>query len=496
MMASESQGLKDDPPHMAAAAPRRAPPRAAALIARADATLSRVAIDVRRRVAARFAPTSLAPGADDDDLRASIRRQLVAAGLIAVVLVPGIGGWAALTTFSGAVIAPGQLVVESEVKKVQHPTGGVVGELRVKDGDRVRAGDVLVHLDETLTRANLDMTRKALDELAARRARAEAERDGLPGVVFPMELLLRRVADPEIAALVEGESRLFSARRASRDGQRAQLSERASQLQDEIAGLSEQVEAKSREIGLIGTELNGVHDLYAKKLVSLSRVTALERDGARLEGERGQLTASVASAKGKIAETRLQILQVDAEMRAEVGKDLAEIRAKGSELSEKRVAAEDQLKRVDLRAPQDGVVHQMSVHTVGGLVTPSEPVMLVVPDADRLAVEVRIHPQDIDNVRVGQRAVLRFSAFNTRTTPEIDGTVSRVSADVASDPKTGMSFYTARIAVADAQRTRLGGVRLVPGMPVEAFLQIGERTVLSYLVKPMSDQIAKAWREK
>jgi HlyD family secretion protein len=225
-------------------------------------------------------------------------------------------------------------------------------------------------------------------------------------------------------------------------------------------------------------------------------VTALERDGARLEGERGQLTASIASAKGKIAETQLQILQVDAEMRAEVGKDLAEIRAKWSELSEKRVAGEDQLKRVDLRAPQDGVVHQMSVHTVGGLVTPSEPVMLIVPDADRLAVEVRIQPQDIDNVRVGQRAVLRFSAFNSRTTPEIDGSVSRVSADVASDPKTGLSFYTARITVADAQRDRLGGVRLVPGMPVEAFLQIGERTVLSYLVKPLSDQIAKAWREK
>ncbi|WP_342108365.1 HlyD family type I secretion periplasmic adaptor subunit [Methylobacterium sp. SI9] len=456
----------------------------------------RVAVDAGRRVAVPFAPAGRTPGADAFEPRTSIRRQLVAAGLIAVVLVPGIGGWAALTSFAGAVIAPGQLVVESEVKKVQHPTGGVVGKLNVKDGDRVRAGDVLVHLDETQTRANLDMTRKALDELAARRARAEAERDGLREVAFPLELLLRRVADPEVAALVDGESRLFSARRASRDGQRAQLTERAAQLQDEIAGLSEQVAAKAREIRLIGNELKGVQDLYAKNLVSLSRVTALERDGARLEGERGQLTASIASAKGKIAETQLQILQVDAEMRAEVGKDLAEIRAKWSELSEKRVAGEDQLKRVDLRAPQDGVVHQMSVHTVGGLVTPSEPVMLIVPDADRLAVEVRIQPQDIDNVRVGQRAVLRFSAFNSRTTPEIDGTVSRVSADVASDPKTGQSFYTARITVADAQRDRLGGVRLVPGMPVEAFLQIGERTVLSYLVKPMSDQIAKAWREK
>ncbi|MCJ2132683.1 HlyD family type I secretion periplasmic adaptor subunit [Methylobacterium sp. J-026] len=495
-MASGSQAVKDAFHRLGAGVRRRVPPRAMALFAGAHAEIRRLAADAGRFAAAQFAPTSLAPAAGAFDPRASIRRQLVAAGLIAVALVPGIGGWAALTSFAGAVIAPGQLVVESEVKKVQHPTGGVVGELRVKDGDRVRAGDVLVHLDETLTRANLDMTRKALDELAARRARAEAERDGLSEVTFSPSLLLRQGADPEVAALVEGESRLFSARRASRDGQRAQLSERASQQQEEIAGLGEQVAAKAREIRLIGNELKGVHDLYARNLVALSRVTALERDEARLEGERGQLTASIASAKGKIAETRLQILQVDAEMRTEVGKDLAEIRAKWSELSEKRVAAEDQLKRVYLRAPQDGVVHQMSVHTVGGLVTPSEPVMLVVPDADRLAVEVHIQPQDIDNVRVGQRAVLRFSAFNMRTTPEIDGVVSRVSADVASDPKTGMSFYTARIAVADPQRARLGGVRLVPGMPVEAFLQIGERTVLSYLVKPMSDQIAKAWREK
>lgn len=427
---------------------------------------------------------------------ASIRRHLLVTVSLAIVLVLGVGGWASVTQISSAVITPGQLVVESDVKKVQHPTGGVVGELLVKDGDRVRAGDVLIRLDDTQTRANLDTTRKALDELSARRAREEAERDGAPRVMFPPELLARRTASPEIATVVEGESRLFAARQASRDGQRAQLSERVSQLQEEIAGLGEQVAAKSREIRLIGDELKGVHDLYAKNLVPLSRVTALERDAARLEGERGQLVASTASAMGKIAETRLQILQVDAEMRTEVGKDLADIQAKWSELVEKLVAAEDQLKRIEMRAPQDGVVHQLNVHTVGGLVTPSEPAMLIVPTADRLAVEVKIQPQDIDNVRVGQRAVLRFSAFNQRTTPEIDGVVSRVSADVTQDEKTGRSHYVARITVADGQRARLGAVKLVPGMPVEAFLQIGERTVLSYLTKPLVDQIAKAWREK
>ena len=428
--------------------------------------------------------------------RVSIRRELIVAGAIAFALVPCLGGWAALTSFAGAVIAPGQLVVESEVKKVQHPTGGVVGDLLVKEGDHVRAGDVLVRLDETQTRANLDITRKALDELTARRARAEAERDGIPEVVFPRYLVASQWNEPEIATLIEGESRLFAARRSSREGQRAQLSERASQLQEEIVGLTQQAAAKAREIELIGPELKGVRDLYAKNLVPLSRVTALERDAARLEGERGQLVASAAATRGKVAEIKLQILQVDAEMRTEVGKDLSEIRAKWSEMVEKRVAAEDQLKRVVMRAPQDGVVHQMSVHTVGGLVTPTEPAMLIVPDADRLTVDVRVQPQDIDTVRVGQRALLRFPAFNLRTTPEIDGAVMRVSADVSTDPKSGQSYYIARIRLPSAELARLGDVRLVPGMPVEAYLRMGERTVLSYLVKPLTDQIAKAWRER
>ena len=426
----------------------------------------------------------------------SIRRHLALGLGLGAVLVVGVGGWATVTQISGAVIAPGQLVVESDIKKVQHPTGGVVGELRVREGDRVKAGDVLIRLDETQTRANLDIVLRALDELDARHARDEAERDDAPTIAFPAELLGRRDADPSVARLVDGETRLFAARRAGRAGQKAQLSERIEQLRQEIGGLTQQANAKEREIALILTELTGVRELYAKNLVPLSRVTALERETARLQGERGQLVAQTASAKGKITETELQILQVDGDMRTEVGKDLAEIRGKRSELREKRVAAEDQLKRIDLRSPQDGTVHQMTVHTVGGLVTPSEPAMLIVPTADQLAVEVKIPPQDIDSVRREQRAVLRFSAFNSRTTPEIDGTVSRVSADVSTDPKTGQSYYTARIRVPETQRERLGEVQLVPGMPVEAFLQIGERSVMSYLMKPLADQVAKAWREK
>ncbi len=438
----------------------------------------------------------LSPALPRPTAHGSIRRHLAVALGLAVVLVFGIGGWATFTHVSAAVIAPGQLVAETDIKKVQHPTGGVVGQLLVREGQRVSAGDVLIRLDETQTRANLDIVLKAMDELAARRARDEAERDGHKTIQFPDELVSRIDSDPSVTRLIDGESRLFASRVAGREGQKAQLRERVDQLRQEISGLTEQAAAKDREIVLIGQELKGVRELYSKNLVPLSRVTALERDGARIEGERGQLIASTASARGKIAETELQIFQIDQEMRTEVGKDLAEIRGKWSELREKRVAAEDQLKRIEMRAPQDGYVHQMTVHTIGGLVTPSEPAMLIVPAADQLLVEVRVQPQDIDNVRVGQKANLRFSAFNMRTTPEIDGVVVRVSADVTTDPKTGMSFYTARIRIADDDKNHLKGLRLVPGMPVESYTQVGERSVLSYLTKPLTDQLAKAWRER
>ncbi len=447
--------------------------------------------------AATFDPTSApAPApAPRRTARRAIRRHLVLSGALAVLLVAGVGGWAGLTMISGAVIASGQVVVETDVKKVQHPTGGVVGALLVHEGSRVRAGDVLIHLDETQTRANLDVVLKALDELAARRARDEAERDGRDAIAFPADLTARG-GDPVVAHLLDGERSLFAARRAGRAGQRAQLQERTHQLDEEIAGLTQQVAAKVREIGFITSELTGVRELYAKNLVPLTRVTALERDGVRLQGEDGQLLASIASAKGRIAEIGLQMLQIDGDMRTEVGKDLADIRGRWSELVEKRVAAEDVLKRVTMRAPQDGTVHQLTVHTIGGLVTPNEPAMLIVPAQDRLQVEVRIQPQDIDSVHAGQRAILRFSAFNARTTPEIAGDVARVSADVSQDSRTGLTYYAARIAIPPQELDRLGPLHLVPGMPVEAFLQIGDRSVLSYLVKPLSDQVAKAWRER
>jgi HlyD family secretion protein len=425
----------------------------------------------------------------------AIRKHLIAGGITVILLAFGVGGWASTTQIAGALIAQGSLVVDSNVKKVQHPTGGVVGKLFVQDGDRAKAGQILVQLDDTVTRANLAIVTKGLDELAARKTRLEAERDGVEQIIFPPELLARS-SDAAVATALINERKLFELRRSARRGQKAQLEQRIGQLRDEIVGLSAQLDAKGREITLIGRELEGVRELWQKNLVAIQRVTALERDTARLEGERGQLIASVAQAKGKVSETELQIIQIDQDLSSEVAKDMREVDAKTGEFIERKVAAEDQLKRIDIRAPQDGIVLDSKVHTIGGVVTAGDTIMQIVPESDNLQVEAKVQPHDIDQVQVGQAAVLRFSAFNLRTTPEINGTVTRISADATTDQRTGQSYYTIRVAMTKDEIARLGDVKLIPGMPVEAFVQTGDRTVLSYLIKPLKDQLMRAFREK
>ncbi len=425
----------------------------------------------------------------------SIRRHVLAGLIIVLVLAGGVGGWAGTMTLSGALIAQGQVVVDSNVKKVQHPSGGVVGELRVRDGDRVKEGDILVRLDETVTRSNLAIVTKGLDELYARRARLESERDGLKAIKFPADLL-ERSSDPAVAAILDGERKLFDLRYSARTGQKAQLRERVEQLNEEIRGLKAQRESKEKEIQLIGREKEGVYDLWKQKLVPLTKITQLEREEARLQGEAGQLVAQTAQAGGKISETELQILQVDRDLSSEVAKETREIDGKIGEFVERKVAAEDQLKRTDIRAPQDGTVFQSNVHTVGGVITAGDAIMMIVPDADSLTVEAKVNPQDIDQLREGQTALLRFSAFNQRTTPEIYGTVNRVSADTSSDQRTGQTYYTVRVGMPADEVKKLGEVRIVPGMPVETFIQTGDRTMISYLTKPLHDQLMRMFREK
>ena len=335
---------------------------------------------------------------DHPDTREAIRRYTIAGAAVVIFLIGGVGVWAGTMHIAGALIAPGTIVVDSNVKKVQHPTGGVVGEVRVHDGDHVKAGDLLVRLDDTVARASLAIVTKGLTEFEARRARLAAERDRADTIKFP-DGLLQRENDPDVAQVLAAERKLFDLRRAARAGQKAQLRERIEQLGKEINGFTSQQISKEKEVTLIQHELEGVHELFQKNLVPMTRVTALERDATRLDGERGQLVASIAQAKGKVAELNLQIIQVDEDASSEVAKEMREVEGKIGEFVERKIAAADQLKRTDIRAPQAGTVFQSTVHTVGGVIPPGDPMMIIVPDAENLAVEARVNPQDIDKVQ-------------------------------------------------------------------------------------------------
>ena len=434
-------------------------------------------------------------GSETRDARSSIRLHLIVGLAVVVILAGGLGGWASTAEISGALIAPGSIVVDSNVKKVQHPTGGVVGEVLARDGDIVKAGDVVVRLDDTVTKASLAIVTKNLDGLWARAARLQAEQQGLSKIVFPA-MLLDRIDDPDVKNIIASETKLFEVRTTGRIGQKAQLRERITQLNEEIAGLTAQEKAKDQEIALVEKELVGVTSLYDQHLVQISRLTTLQRDAARLNGERAQFIASRAQAKGKITETELQIIQVDKDLVSDVSKDLRETNDKIGEFVERKVTAEDQLRRTDIRAPQDGMVEQSTVHTVGGVITAGDAIMMIVPQADALSVEAKVNPQDIDKLQIGQKTLLRLSAFNQRTTPELNGVVIRVSPDVTTDQRTGQSYYTIRVSMPPDEVARLGEVKLIPGMPVEAFVQTGDRTMLAYLIKPLRDQLMRAFRER
>lgn len=435
------------------------------------------------------------PSAVPDEGDTSIGRHIKLGLAVVVLLLGGMGSWAVATKLAGAVIAPGTLVVENNVKKVQHPAGGVVKELRVKEGDKIAAGDLLILLDGTQVRANLDIILGSLDELAARKARLEAESEGTEQVTFPAELAAR-THEPELKKILSGEQTLFTLRKAERIGQKGLLRERIAQLGKEVEGLTAQAAAKERETDLVAKELTGTQQLYRQGLMTLARLTDLERTAARLDGERAQLVASTAQAKGRIAEMELEIIQIDQKLRAEVGAQLADLRTKLSEFEERRTAARDQLDRLAITAPQSGTVHELAVHTIGGVVQAAESLMLIIPSATALAVDARIAPGEVDRLHAGQKVALRFSSFNQQMTPEIDGRLVRVSADVVEDERTGLSYYTARIDISADQLGRLGKVELLPGMPVETFIVTEERTVLSYLLKPLSDQVLHAFRQE
>lgn len=437
----------------------------------------------------------MAAGKDLLAVRRSIRRHLLAGVSIAFLAGTGAVGWATTAEISSAVIAPGLLVVESNLKKVQHLSGGVIAEIRVREGDRVKEGDVLVRLDDTQLRAAVAIFSKDLNQNLSQRARLEAERDGTTKITFP-DALLAQADDPEVASMMAASVKLFDSRRGARAGQKAQLRERIDQMKVQVRGLNGQVAAKVKEMELLNKDLENYRTLRAQNLVPITTLTTMERDAVRLDGERNQLIEGTAQVQGRIAETELQILQIDQDLRSEVGRDLTQVNARIAELTERKAASEDQLRRVDIRAPVTGRVFELAAFTVGGVITPGAVIMQIVPNDDVLTVEVHINPQDIDKLSLGQMVTLRFSAFNMQTTPEINGQVSLISPDLTKDPRGGPSFYGARVFVSPEELARLGNLKLVPGMPVDAFLQTGERTALSYFLKPLRDIRETTFRQE
>jgi membrane fusion protein, type I secretion system len=395
---------------------------------------------------------------------------------------------------AGAIIATGAVVVESDVKLVQHPDGGVVSHIYIHDGSNVEAGGLLLELEGTQLRANLTIVERQLMELGSREARLVAERDNSEDIDFSG---MRMDADgSDVGEVLKGELRLFEARKKSRTGTKAQLQERIAQAMVEIDGVEAQIAAKEDEIGLLEEELKGLVILRENALTPETRLKALQRESAGLHGEIGALRSVIAQTKGKIAEIRLQILQIDSDLQSEVTADLRQVHASIGELSERWIAARDQLNRVAIRAPQDGIVHNLSVHIKGEVVGAAQPVMEIVPVSDAMVAEVRVAPADIEQIYLEQPARIRFSAFNQRTTAEVPGFIDRIGADLSTDPLTGLRFYQIRVSPTAAGAEKLAGLRLLPGMPVEVFIETEARTALSYLVKPLADQIERAFKEE
>jgi len=432
---------------------------------------------------------------DDMNSLKSIRRHVTVVSLLGAALVFGIGGWAATASLSGAVVGDGTVVIDENVKKIQHLTGGIVSELLVREGDHVQSGDLLVRLDATSVQANLGIIESSLAQLYARRSRLVAERRG--STEFTVDDVDLNGLEPNTDRnLVEGEVQLFATRIASLIGMRKQLEERKNQLLAEIEGDTIQLQSIEDATDLVMQELQASEELYKQKIVTLQKVNSLRRQKVELDGNRGERLASRAQAQGKISEIKLQILQLDEDRRSDIAKDLADVEAKIAELEERQVAARDQLKRLDIRAPLNGKIYQLAVHTVGGVINPGEPLMLLAPDQRALTVEARIATRSIDQIAVGQQVDIRFTAFDQKTTPEVTGNVTSISPDIITDPKSGQSYYAVRVVPIVESLSRLGGLSLYPGMPAEVFIKTGDRQALSYFAKPLTDQMKHAFREE
>lgn len=420
---------------------------------------------------------------------------LLVGGAALVVLVGVLGYWSVTARIAGAVIASGMIQVESNRQVLQHPQGGVVGELLVKDGDIVAPGDVLLRFDDKQLRSELAIIEGQLFELLARKARLQAERDGLESLSAPDLLLAEAMLDPEVQALIDGQQRLFDARAETLRQSAEQISEQIAQAENQIDGAGAQLDALETQRDLIETELTDTKSLFDKGLTPASRVSALQREQARLLGEIGRLTANVAQLRGQIASLNIERIALTTRLREEAITTLRDLQFREVELVQRRLSTLETLSRTDLRAPVGGVVYDSRVFALQSVVSPAEPIMFIIPQDQPMVVSARIDPIHVDQVHVGQEASLRFAAFDQRMTPEVFGHVTKLSADVFTDQATGVSYYLVELIPSPEEIQKLGGQTLLPGMPVEAFIKTAERSPLNYLAKPLTDYFARAFRE-
>ncbi|MDP4033120.1 MAG: HlyD family type I secretion periplasmic adaptor subunit [Pseudorhodobacter sp.] len=425
----------------------------------------------------------------------SATRQVVTGFLTLAVFLGGFGVWSVTSNIAGAIVASGQIEVEQNRQIVQHPDGGVVAEIAVAEGDTVRAGDLLIRLDGAMIRSELAIVEGQLYEIMARRARLTAERDDAAAPAFPTELRDAAAARADVAELMDGQVRLFAARRDSLARQTEQLGERRKQIESQIGGINAQSDALSTQLDLIRQELADQQILLDKGLAQVSRVLALQREEARLRGQVGALAANVAQAGQQITETEIEILRLAATRREEANSQLRDIGSRELELIERRRALVERVARLEIRAPVSGIVLGLQVTTPRAVLRPADPVLYLIPQDRPLVIAAQVPPIHIDQVYVGQAAKLTFSAFSSRTTPQLDGHVVVVSADVLTDPRSQMQFYRAEIVLDPGEIDKLKGLTLVPGMPVAAFIRTDDRSPLTYLVKPFTDYFARAFRD-
>ncbi len=418
--------------------------------------------------------------------------------LIAAVLVFGVGGiWGTFANISGAVIASGFVIVESNTRSVQHLTGGIVEKLMVRDGSVVKAGELLIKLDETQTKAQLQILVTQIDELLIRQSRLDAERTGEGQISLPA-VITARADDTALKRVIALENIVLDSRTRAFDGQRLQLDERIRQIKLESTGLEDQMRARERQAELISSELKDLEQLFARNLVPLQRVSGLRREQSRLQGDIGYLVSEIAKARARVAETELQIIQINQQRRADVTQEARDTASRLAEAQERRIVLEDQLNRIDIRSPIDGTIHQLAIFTIGGVVRPGETLMRVVPNNDELTFEVRIQPRDIDQLAIGQKASIRLAAANQTTLVGIDGILTTISPDIVVDPAQVQMprFFVGRVHAPKEALLAARMPRLQPGMPADVFIKTEDRSPISYLFRPIYDQILRAFRER